>query len=156
LSGGGRLVSVGRVGRAHGRDGSFYVEGAEHSLREGTEVELAGRARRVERRAGSDERPLVRLSELDGRADAVALQGERLLVPESAAPLEEGEWLAAELVGLRVDGLGQVRRVLDAPSCAVLELEDGTLVPLVSDAVRSVRPTEGEIDVDLGFLGLER
>ena len=150
-----RLVSVGRVGRAHGRDGSFYVERAEHPLREGTEVELGGRRRRVERRAGSDERPLLRLSELDGRADAVALQGEPLLLPESAAPLGEGEWLAEELVGLRVEGIGRVRRVLDGPSCSVLELDDGTLVPLVADAVLAVRPSEGAIDVDLGFLGVE-
>ena len=151
-----RLVSVGRVGRAHGRDGSFYVDGADHPLDEGCEIELSGRRRRVERRAGSDERPLVRLSGLEERAAAVELQGERLLVPESAAPLEEGEWLAGDLVGLRVDGLGAVRRVIEAPSCTVLELEDGTLVPLVSDAVRAVRPGEGSIEVDLGFLGIER
>jgi len=29
-------VSAGRVGRAHGRDGSFYVEGADHPLAVGT------------------------------------------------------------------------------------------------------------------------
>jgi 16S rRNA processing protein RimM len=156
LSGSDRLVSVGRVGRAHGRDGSFYVEGAEHRLDEGLEVELAGRRRRVERRAGSDERPLVRLTGLEERGAAVALRGELLLVSERGAPLEEGEWLAGELVGLRVEGLGRVRRVLEAPSCAVLELDDGTLVPLVSDAVRAVRRGDGTIEVDLQFLGVER
>jgi ribosomal 30S subunit maturation factor RimM len=66
-------------------------------------------------------------------------------------PLGEGEWLAADLVGLLVPGRGRVVRVLDAPSCSVLELEDGTLVPFVSDAIESVQP--GEIHVNEHFLG---
>jgi hypothetical protein len=41
--------------------------------------------------------------------------------------------------------------VLDGPSCSVLELTDGVLVPFVSDAIRSVRP--GEIEVNEDFLG---
>ncbi len=151
-----RLVSVGRVGRAHGRDGSFYVDApGEHPLEEGAEVELSGTRHRVVRRAGTDERPLVGLSGVSDRQAAVALRGERLLVPESAAPLEEGEWLAEQLVGMRVEGLGAVRRVVEAPSCPLLELEDGTLVPFVSDAVRAVLPEEGRIEVDLAFLGVE-
>jgi hypothetical protein len=42
-------------------------------------------------------------------------------------------------------------RVLDGPSCSVLELDDGTLVPFVSDAIRSVR--SGEIVLNEDFLG---
>ena len=42
-------------------------------------------------------------------------------------------------------------RVIDAPSCSVLELEDGVLVPFVSDAIRSVG--EAEILIDEDFLG---
>ena len=41
--------------------------------------------------------------------------------------------------------------MLDGPSCSVLELEDGTLMPFVSDAIESVQP--GEIRVDERFLG---
>jgi hypothetical protein len=41
--------------------------------------------------------------------------------------------------------------VLDGPSCSVLELSDGLLVPFVSDAIRSVG--EGQILVDEEFLG---
>jgi 16S rRNA processing protein RimM len=76
-----RPVSVGRVGRAHGYDGSFYVEGAEHPLEEGSRVSIAGREHRVDRRAGTDARPLVRLSGVADREAAISLQGERLLVP---------------------------------------------------------------------------
>jgi 16S rRNA processing protein RimM len=150
-----RPVSVGRVGKAHGYDGSFYVEGAEHPLEEGSRVSVGGRERRVDRRGGTDERPLVRLSGVDDRETAIGLQGESLLVELGVAPLKEGEWLTEDLVGLRVEGRGSVRRVFDGPSCAVLELEDGTLVPFIDDAVLAVDPDRGLLELDLGFLGLE-
>ena len=150
-----RLVTAGRVGRPHGLDGSFRVDGPTHPLVEGTAVRVDGAERVVERRAGTDDRPLVRLTGIDDRDAAAALRGLLLLIPESAAPLEAGEWLVADLVGCVVPGAGRVARVLEGPSCDVLELDDGTLVPLVSDAVKSVEPAEGRIEVDLGFLGLD-
>jgi 16S rRNA processing protein RimM len=144
------LVTAGRVGKAHGRDGSFYVEAADHPLTEGTEVVLASRAHRVDRRAGRDDRPLIRLSGLEDRHAVVPLRGELLLVEHE---LGEGEWLAADLVGCEVPGLGSVRSVLDGPSCDVLELDDGTLVPLVADAIVSIDPAARRIEVRLEFLG---
>jgi 16S rRNA processing protein RimM len=144
------LVTAGRVGKAHGRDGSFYVEDADHLLVEGTEVVLASRAHRVARRAGSDDRPLIQLSGLGDRDAVAPLRGELLLVEEE---LGEGEWLAADLVGCEVPNLGRVRRVLGGPSCDVLELEDGTLVPLVSDAIVNIDPGARRIEVRLEFLG---
>jgi len=140
-------VTAGRVGKPHGLDGSFYVERPRHELPEGAEVTLAGHAHRIVRRAGTDERPLIRLAGVD---DPGALGGELLLVEDE---LGQGEWLASDLVGLSVPGLGKVAQVIDAPSCSVLELEDGTLIPLVSDAVRSVDLDAGEIEVDRDFLG---
>jgi 16S rRNA processing protein RimM len=142
------LLSAGRVGRAHGRDGSFYVEGADHPLAADTMVVLGGHERRVIERAGTDRRPLVRLSGIEDRAAVIAVSGEPLLVDGS---LDAGEWLAADLVGREVEGLGRVRRVLDGPSCDLLELEDGTLVPFVTDAIRSVGQV---IEVDAEFLAL--
>ena len=139
------LVTAGRVGKPHGLDGSFYVDGASHPLEAGTEVSLAGRAHRVERRAGTEERPLVRLSGLE---DPREVRGELMLVD---AELSDDEWLAADLLSCSVPGHGRVVRVLDGPSCSVLELEDGALVPFVSDAIESVQP--GEIRVNEGFLG---
>ena len=150
-----RELSAGRVGRAHGRDGSFYVEAAAHSLEEGTEVKLRGRAHRIERRGGTAERPLVRISDVDDASAAATLRGEPLLVE---GDLGDGEFLAADLEGCRVDGLGamhRVRRLLDGPSCTLLELDDETLVPLVSDAIRRVDLDARVIEVDSSFLGLE-
>jgi len=141
------LVTAGRVGRPHGRDGSFYVEDPAEPLAEGTEVVVGDRELVVERRAGTDARPLVRLSGLD---DPREVRGEPLLVD---LELEEGEWLAAELEGCRVDGAGTVERVLAGPSCDLLELDDGTLVPFVSDAIRAVDVAGRRIEADLTFLG---
>ena len=144
-----RLVTAGRVGKAHGRDGSFYVEAADHPLDEGTPLLVASRAHRIERRAGNDERPLVRLTGLGDRDAIVRLRGEPLLVE---AELAGGEWLAADLLGCEVPALGTVRRVLAGPSCDVLELDDGTLVPFVSDAIVSVDARARRIEVRREFL----
>lgn len=60
--------------------------------------------------------------------------------------------LAGDLVGCSVPGLGSVSRVLDGPTCALLELDDGTLVPLVGDAVSRVDVEARVIEVDREFL----
>ena len=151
---GERLVPAGRIGRPHGRDGSFYVDGAEHPLPAGLTVTVRERSVRIERRAGTDERPLIRLEGSASREDAAALRGEVLLVPEADAPLGAGEYRFADLVGCSVPGLGTVREVLSGPSCDVLDV-DGTLVPFVSDAVRRVDLEERVIEVDRDFLGLD-
>lgn len=139
------LVTAGRVGKPHGYDGSFYVEDASHQLEPGATLTVGGSKHVVARRAGTDERPLVRLEGVD---DAGALRGELLLVE---AELAEGEWVASDLIGSAVAGHGRVVRVLDGPSCSVLELSDGSLVPFVRDAIRSVE--SGRIEVDEGFIG---
>lgn len=125
-----------------------------HDLSPGTAVTVAGTERRVAHRGGTAERPLLRLEGVGDREAAAALGGELLLVSETEAPLAEGEWLASELVGCEVEGVGVVARVVGGPSCDVLELEDGTLVPLVSDAVRAVDVQGRRIEVDRRFLGL--
>ncbi|MFL5895651.1 MAG: ribosome maturation factor RimM [Thermoleophilaceae bacterium] len=148
-------VSAGRVGRPHGRDGSFYVEDVSHPLVEGGQVALAGSERRIERRAGTDERPLIRLAGIDDRDAIAALQGEILLVDAVESPLAADEWLVADLVGCEVEGLGYVERVLDGPSCDVLEVgEEGILIPFVADAVKRIDREARVIEVDRRFLGL--
>jgi 16S rRNA processing protein RimM len=141
------LVTAGRVGKPHGLDGSFYVDGAQHPLPEGCPVTVGSRDYSVDRRAGTEDRPLIHLA---GVSDPRPLRGETLLVEDE---LGEREWLASDLVGLTVPELGVVARVIDAPSCSVLELEDGTLIPFVSDAIERVDPAAGEIHVNRGFLG---
>jgi 16S rRNA processing protein RimM len=142
------------VGRAHGLDGSFYVDHMVEPLIAGTEVTVAGRSARVDRRAGTDQRPILRLSGVDDRTAAEALRGEPILV--EGGDLEEGEYLTADLVGCEVPGLGEVRRVIAGPSCDVLEVGDeGVLVPFISDAVKRVDTTARVIEVDARFLDLE-
>jgi 16S rRNA processing protein RimM len=156
LSTSARLVSVGRVGKPHGLDGSFYVVRASHPLPEGLSVTVAGRQARIERRAGTDERPLIRLSGVDGRERAARLTGESVLVDLEDAPLESGEWLAADLLGCEVAGVGEVTRVVEAPSCDLLEAgPDGVLIPFISDAVKHVDLAARRIEVDRRFLGLD-
>jgi 16S rRNA processing protein RimM len=146
-------VTAGRVGRAHGLDGSFYVEHVAEPLEAGAEVVVAGRSVRVERRAGTEDRPILRLSGVDDRNAAEALRGEAILV--DGGELAEDEFLTAELVGCEVPGLGTVRRVIAAPSCDLLEVgDDAVLVPLISDAVKRVDTAGRLIEVDLDFLAL--
>ncbi len=161
---GGRGLPAGRVGRPHGLDGSFYVTRASaRLLSSGTEVLVGGAAREIVRRAGTDAHPIVRLDGVSDRRAAEALRGEELSVPAATAPaLEEGEWWAHELEGcVVVDGertVGTVARLIEMPSCELLEVarEQGgpLLVPMVRDAIRSVAPEERRIEVDGDFLGL--
>jgi 16S rRNA processing protein RimM len=148
-------VSAGRVGRPHGLDGSFYVNGPKQPLAEGTVIRVAGADRRVERRAGTEERPIVRLEGISDRDDAAALLGEQLLLDQEDAPLEEGEYIVSDLVGCTIEGLGVVTGVIPGPSCDVLEVGvDGVLVPFVSDAVKRVDIESRIIEIDREFLGL--
>jgi len=126
-------------------------------LAAGIPVVVAGVPREVVRRAGTDAKPVLRLRGVDTRAAIEALRGEPLWVDRShAAPLEQDEYWAEDLVGLLVvDGdreVGRVDRVRSLPSCEVLEVGE-LLVPLVGDAVRDVDLAAGRIDVDLAFLG---
>ena len=108
------------------------------------------------RRGGTPSKPVLRVRGVETREAAEALRGEAILVDRVHAPaLEEDEWWADDLVGLRVvDGareVGVVGRVLSLPSCEVLEVGE-LLVPLISDAVRDVDIDAGVIDIDLAFL----
>ena len=162
----GGWLQAGRVGRAHGLDGSFYVRDASPLLLElGAEVVVDGRSSRITRRAGDARRPIIRLEGFEDRAAAEGLNREPLMVRRSQAPeLEADEWWVEDLVGCDIRDadreVGTVVRVLAMPSCDVLEVArpdgaDELLVPLVSDAVRDVDVQRKRIDVDLRFLGAE-
>ena len=158
-------LPVGRVGRAHGLDGSFYVtRPAPRLLALGAQLAVAGRRLEVVRLAGTPQRPIVRLQGVSTREQADELRGLELTVDSAQAPeLGEGEWWAHELEGCEVaDGerlLGTVIRMIELPSCEALEVlsEQGSealLVPMVKDAVRRVEISARRIEVDLDFLGL--
>lgn len=166
-------LQAGRVGRAHGLDGSFYVTSPRpRLLLLGTSVTVAGRSAKIVRRAGTEQRPIVRLDGVDDREGADALRGTALTVDRLEAPaLEEGEWWGHELEGcVVVDGerlLGTVSRMIELPSCEALEVRRETIgsqptgshppapliVPMVRDAIRRMAVAEGRIEVDMGFLG---
>jgi 16S rRNA processing protein RimM len=155
---------AGRVGRAHGLDGSFYVTRPRPRLLDGGEVMVAGKPLAIVRRAGTKQRPILRLEGVESRERAEELRGQELTVPAAQAPaLGEGEWWAHELEGCTVhDGertVGTVSAMIELPSCEVLEVkrsEGGQplLVPMVRAAVRSVDPAAKRVEVDLDFLGL--
>jgi 16S rRNA processing protein RimM len=156
-------IEAGRVGRPHGLDGSFHVTRPDARLLDGVEELLVnGVMTRVERRAGTAEKPILRLAGHAGREAAEALRGAQLAVPLERAPaLEPGEYWAHDLEGCAVwDGarhVGEVRRMLPLPSCEALEVarEDGgvVLVPMVRDAIRSVDVGGRRIEVDMAFVG---
>lgn len=173
-----RALRAGTIGRAHGLDGSVHigavVETVFARIGVGSEVEVAGRTRRVVRLAGLAARPIVRLEGTDSREAAEALRGAEILVPRDAiGPLDEDEWWAEDLEGCAVrDGeraVGTVSALLALPSCEVLEVQRAAaaaqpggsgatgagplLVPLIRDAVRTVDLQARVIDVDLTFLG---
>jgi len=158
-------LSAGRVGRAHGLDGSFYVTGpVARLLTLGASVEVAGRSTEIVRRSGTERRPIVRLDGVEDRADAEALRGQPLTVHAAQAPaLGEGEWWAHELEGCEVRAagraLGTVARLIELPSCETLEVRSPgqatpLLVPMVRDAIREIDVSTRRIEVDADFLDL--
>ena len=156
-------LPAGRIGRPHGLDGSFHVTRPRPGLLVlGGRIRVGERESEIVRRAGTDERPIVKVAGVGTREAVEALRGADLLGPREAAPaLGEDEWWAEDLEGCRVvDGeapVGVVRRLVGLPSCEVLEVDrDGggeLLVPMVRDAIRRVDVAAGVIDVDLAFLG---
>lgn len=155
------LLNAGRVGRPHGLDGSFHVTRPRGVLlRLGGALRIGADVHEIVRRAGTEDRPILRLLGIDDRAGVEALRGADLLVERAdAPPLPEGEYWAEDLEGCLVvtpDGreLGTVARLRPLPSCEVLEVGD-LLVPMVGDAVLSIDIAARRIVVDPGFLGIE-
>jgi len=158
-------LSAGRVGRAHGLDGSFYVTRPRPALLVlGSSLRVADSDREIVRRAGTDAKPIVRLAGIDTREALDALRGCDLLVARDAVPpLADDEYWPEDLEGCTVtDGdtaVGVVRRMIGYPSVDVLEVErDGAqdlLVPMVRDAIRSVDIAARRVDVSLAFMGEE-
>ena len=148
------LVPVGRVGRPHGIDGSFFVDGPSSDPKRfanGATLYAGGEpAKVVVSKRGSGGRPVIKL-------DRAVERGTELALPrETLPPLEEDEYYSFQLVGLAVeeDGgriLGRVKDVLDYPANDVLELDSGLFLPLVEACVRQVDLEGGRIIVSTGF-----
>jgi 16S rRNA processing protein RimM len=156
-------LAAGRVGRAHGLDGSFYLTRPRSPLlRVGVTVTVAGRVAAIVRLAGTERRPIVRLEGVEDRSAAEALRGMDVTVDGEPSTLGDGEWWAHELEGCEVvDGdetLGTVSRLVELPSCEALEVRrphgGELLVPMVKDAIRRIAPAQRRIEVNADFLDL--
>jgi 16S rRNA processing protein RimM len=146
-------VTIGRVGKPHGLDGSFYVErpslderwwkvGATF-LANGEQVAVVG----VRRAQG---RPVIKLDRSIERGAALEVTRDEL------PPTDEDEYYAFQLLGLEVveeNGrvLGTVADVITGVANDVLELDSGVLLPMIEDCVRTVDVEGGRIVVAAGF-----
>ena len=151
---GSELVPVGRVGRPHGLDGSFFVEGPSERVEtftSGATLYADGEpVKIVASKRGSQNRPVIKLERRVAR-------GATLAVPRDSLPaLGDDEYYAFQLVELAVEEeggrfLGRVRDVVNYPANDVLELDSGLSLPLVEACVRQVDLEGGRIVVAPGF-----
>jgi 16S rRNA processing protein RimM len=149
------FVPVGRVGRPHGLDGAFVVEqgsddGSRYAVGAMLHVDGAPAVVVLSRRVGRG-RWAIRL-------DRTVERGQQLQVRrEELPPLDPDEFYAFQLVGLAVEEeggrrLGIVRVVLPGAANDNLELDDGTLVPMIEDAIAAIDPDHGRILLNPGFI----
>ena len=152
-------VVVGRITRPHGVTGELtvlvltevpgrFADGAVFTLEDGRTVT-------VESSRPHKDRLLVRFEGVGDRAQAEALQGAFLQVPESTSPeLPEGSWWDHRLVGCRVStetgiDLGVLRDVIHTQANDVWSAVDAdgveTLIPVLRDLVI-------DVDVDAGMI----
>ena len=146
-------VAVGRVGKPHGLNGAFFVDGASDDPQwfdVGATLLLHGREARVVESKRSGGRVVIRL-------DAEAERGATLSVPRSALPPPgENEYYVSDLIGLAVEeeggrSLGRVTGVEPYEANDVLELDSGLALPLVEDCVREVDLAGGRLVIARGF-----
>jgi 16S rRNA processing protein RimM len=147
-------VTVGRVGRPHGIDGSFFVEGASDAPERfavGKSLLVDGEpAEVIVSKRGAGGRPVIKL-------DRDVPRGATLAVPRDELP-EPGEdtYYVFQLVGLTVEEeggrvLGTVTDVESPPANDALVLDSGLLLPLVESCVLEVDLAGGRVLVARGF-----
>lgn len=146
-------MPIGRVGRPHGTDGAFVVEGGGDARRfeVGARILVDGREATIvaSRQVGKGRRAI--------KVDLPAERGAQLAVRRAdLPPPEEGSYYVADLVGLVVVDaggaeIGRVTDVLPGPGNDALELDTGALLPLVEACVREVDLERGRIHLNPGF-----
>ncbi|HEY7178032.1 MAG TPA: ribosome maturation factor RimM [Gaiella sp.] len=149
------LVPIGRVGRPHGLDGAFVVERAsddERRWRVGATLLAGGLPATITlTRTVGGRRRAIRLDREVSRGTELAIDASELPPPHADS------YYVFQLVGLEaVDeegrALGRVVEVHPGAANDNVELEDGTLVPLVEDAIREVDLAAGRLVVVREFL----
>ena len=151
-------MTVGRVGRPHGVDGSFFVEQASETpgrfalganlLVDGEPAEIT-----VSKR-GAGGRPVVKLDRAVPRGATLAVRRDEL------PALEEDAYYVFQLVGLAVEevggrALGVVADVENGPANDALVLDSGLLLPLVEACVLELDVDAGRLVVARGFADAE-
>jgi len=148
-------VPVGRIGRPHGLDGAFVVEHGssdESRYEVGATLYVDGRTATVvvSRRVGGGRRAI--------KLDRLVERGQEITIPRSTLP-EPGadEFYVFQLIGLAVEEeggrlLGTVRDVLPGSANDNLELDAGTLVPMIEDAIALIDLDGGRILIRPGFV----
>jgi len=144
---------IGRVGKSHGLDGSFVVEGASETrelFAQGAKLWVEGGEATVVGSKQARGRPVIRLDRRVGRGAALTVPRSRL------APTGEDEYYVFQLVGLEVseDGgrvLGTVTDVTPGIANDVLALDSGLLLPMVEECVLAVDLDARRIVVAAGF-----
>lgn len=148
------LVTVGRVGRPHGIDGSFFVEGAsEFAERFALDAVLLvdGEPARVTvSKRGSGGRFVIKLDRPVPRGSTLAVRRDELPEPE------EDAYYVFQLVGLEVEEeggrmLGIVADVENGPANDALVLDSGLLLPMIDACVQSIDLDAGRVLVARGF-----
>ena len=147
-------MTVGRVGRPHGVDGSFFVEGASDAperFARGAVLLVDGKpAEIVVSKRGAGGRPVIKLERPVPRGATLAVRRDDLPEPE------EDAYYVFQLVGLRVEeeggrALGTVTEVENGPANDTLALDTGLLLPLVESCVLDIDLDDGRILVARGF-----
>ncbi len=147
------FVTIGRVGRPHGLDGSFVVEAAsDDPARFAVDALLwaGGEQARVLASKRARGMPVIRL-------DRPVVRGTELTVPVSELPPPAGDaYYVFQLVGLEVEEeggrpLGRVRDVAPGVANDVLELDSGVALPMHEDCICQVDLAAGRIVVARGF-----
>jgi 16S rRNA processing protein RimM len=140
-------ITVGRVGRPHGLDGSAHLtgHGGAVPLEPGTAVAVGGREAVIAARKGTVEKPIVRFDIASTREAVEELRGLPVTVESDALPeTEEDEFFHVDLVGclVRAAGrdLGVVVAVHQYPANDALELDSGELIAFVDDVIEAVDP----------------
>jgi 16S rRNA processing protein RimM len=147
------FVIVGRVGRAHGLDGSFVVERPSENetlFETGASLYAGGEQVTVAARKRSGGRLVVKL-------DRPVPRGAELAVPRSQLPEPEPDsYYVFQLVGLEVveEGgrrLGAIEDVTPGVANDVLQLDSGLALPMHEECVREIDLDAGRVVVAPGY-----
>ena len=146
------------MGRPHGIDGSFFVEGASDAperFARGARLLVDGEpAEVIVSKRGAGGRPVIKLDRDVARGATLAVRREDLPDPD------EDAYYVFQLVGLAVEEeggreLGTVTDVENGPANDAIVLDSGRLLPLVDACVLEIDLAARRILVARGFADAE-